>query len=157
MEGAILSCRKNTERYKRNRRRRPQLCRHSAHKTSKYISHFRYTNVPQILTIAQLTSELTKLQERLKSTTEEKAYLKTRLETLQRRHRHSQDEVLTLRGRLTLSHKAQEQLQLKCSAMEKATPSSSSSSSPPPPAAVRAVGRSKEESKLASECRRKVN
>ena len=44
VEGAILSCRRNTERYKRNRRRHPQLCRQSAHKTSRYILYFCYAN-----------------------------------------------------------------------------------------------------------------
>ena len=63
-------------------------------------------------------------------------------------HKHSQDEVLALRGRLTTAQKSQEKLRVKCSGLEKSASS---------PTVVKVSTRSREEQKLAAECRRKVN
>jgi len=94
----------------------------------------------------KLSSQLCRAQEQMKTLQAENSFVKTKFEGLQQKHKHSQDEVLALRGRLTTSQKSQEKLQVKCSALEKSASS---------PTVLKVSTRSKEEQKLAAECRRK--
>lgn len=88
------------------------------------------------------------MQEQVKALGAEHCSTQTRLEGLKQKYKHSQDEILALRGRLTISQKSQEKLQARCSVLER--PASS-------PIVLKVSTRSREEQKLAAECRRKVD
>ena len=96
----------------------------------------------------QLSSQLCRAQEQIKTLQAENSFTQTKFEGLQQKHKHSQDEVLALRGWPTTSQKSQEKLQVKYSLLEKSASS---------PTVLKVSTRSKEEQKLAAECRRKVN
>lgn len=79
--------------------------------------------------------------------------LKTELESLQQKLKHSQDDVLATRGRLTTSKKLNEQLRLKFSELDKALNEATSKS----PTVIKVASRSKEELRLLTECKKKVS
>ena len=74
------------------------------------------------------------------------------LTSAQKNFHHSQDEVLALRGRLTSTRKACEQLQMKCTSLEHTVETLARRS----PTVVRVPSRSREEVRLTEECKRKV-
>ena len=82
----------------------------------------------------------------------ENSVLQASLTTAQERHKHSQDDILALKGRLTSAKKSKDQFQIKCTTLEKMVESLNSRS----PAVVKVATRSREELRLAEECKRKV-
>ena len=76
--------------------------------------------------------------------------LKSQLKTAREKDKKSREEILALRGRLTRSQRAHEQLQIHCSVLEKEVETQVQRL-----ASMRSQ-RSKEEMKLVQECRRKV-
>ena len=80
--------------------------------------------------------------------------LQTKLETAQQKWKHSQDEVLALRGRLTNSKKLHEQLQVRYSELDRAMSEAISKS---PTVINRVTSRTKEELRLLMECKKKVS
>ena len=106
-----------------------------------------------------------KLKERISLVEEEASKQRSESETLHLQLRNSKqkqqrlrDEILALRGRLANSRKTHEQLQAHCSALEKTVEGKTQKLL----SAARAGGgggggRSKEEIRLAKECRKKVS
>ena len=80
--------------------------------------------------------------------------LQNKLETVQQKLKHSQEEVLALKGRLTNSRKSHDQLQVKCSELDRALNEATTTKSP---TVVKVASRSKEEIRLLTECKRKVS
>ena len=76
--------------------------------------------------------------------------LQSQLENSKRREQKLRDEILALRGRLTCCRKAHEQLQTHCSVLEKEVESRVKEVS------TIQARRSRKESRLAKECRKKV-
>ena len=102
--------------------------------------------------LSQLNTQLASLREHCKSLRVENSELQSSLTTAQERYKHSQDDILALKGRLTSTRKSSDQFQMKCTTLEKMVESLNSRS----PTVVKVTTRSREELRLAEECKRKV-
>ncbi|XP_064383941.1 myosin-11-like isoform X2 [Halichondria panicea] len=100
---------------------------------------------------AKLSSQLTNWRERCYTLRADNTQLMSSLTSAQKNFHHSQDEVLALRGRLTSTRKACEQLQMKCTSLEHTVETLARRS----PTVVRVPSRSREEVRLTEECKRK--
>ncbi len=78
--------------------------------------------------------------------------LASSLTSTQDKYRYSHNEVLALKGRLTNVQKVQEQLQMKCTSLEHTVKTLTLQ----PPTVTKVASRSREETRLTEECKRKV-
>ena len=115
-----------------------------------------YVPLPSNCFRAKLKEQISLVEEQASKQRSESETLHLQLRNSKQKQQRSRDEILALRGRLANSRKTHEQLQAHCSALERTVEGQTQKLS----SVVRTGGgggRSKDEVRLAKECRKKVS